>query len=335
MKAYFKNNFSLVSIIIPCRNEEKFIGKCLDSIISQDYPKERIEVFVVDGMSGDRTRKIVQNYGQKYPFIKILENQKKFTNFAFNIGIKEAKGEAIVLMGAHASYEKDYVSKCVKYLNKYNVDNIGGVVRAIPVKDTLIAKSIAVSLSSFFGVGGSYFRLGSKVAREVDTVFGGCYKREVFDKVGLFNENLRRSQDMEFNLRLKKSGGKILLAPDIISYYYPQASLKDFLQHNFNDGVWVTYPLKFKIKIFSWRHLIPLFLVSGVLGLFVLSFFFLAAKILFDLLLGSYLLLNLFFSLRISIKKGIEYLLVLPIAFVIRHFSYGLGSIFGLIKLAK
>lgn len=330
-----KNNQSFVSIIVPCRNEEKYIGKCLDSILNQDYPKERMEVFIIDGMSEDKTRRIVQDYGQKYPFIRILNNQKKFTNFAFNMGIKEARGEAIILMGAHAGYKEDYISRCVRYLREYNTDDVGGIVKTIPAEDTLIAKSIAISLSSFFGVGRSYFRLGSKVIREVDTVFGGCYKREVFNKIGFFNESLLRSQDMEFNLRLRKAGGKILLVPDIISYYYPQTNLKDFLEHNFNDGVWVTYPLKFKIKIFSWRHLIPLFFVSGVLGLFILSFFFLAARILFDLLLGSYLLLNLFFSLKISIKKGFKYLFVLPVAFAIRHFGYGTGSIFGLIKLLK
>jgi len=326
---------SFISVVIPCRNEEKFIGGCLDSVISQDYPKEKMEVFVVEGMSEDKTREIVQNYGQKYSFIKLLDNQKKFTNFAFNIGIKEARGEVIMLMGAHAGYKKDYVSKCVRYLNEYNVDNVGGVVKTIPAKDTLIAKSIAISLSSFFGAGGSYFRLDSKVIREVDTVFGGCYKKEVFNKIGLFNENLRRSQDMEFNLRLKKADGKILLVPEIVVFYYPQTNLKDFLKHNFNDGVWVTYPLKFKIKIFSWRHLIPLFFVSGLLGLFVLSFFFLAAKILFNLFFGSYLLLNLFFSLKIAVKKGFKYLFVLPVAFAVRHIGYGFGSIFGLIKVLK
>ena len=326
---------SFISVVIPCRNEEKFIGGCLDSVISQDYPKEKMEVFVVDGMSEDKTREIVQNYGQKYSFIKLLDNQKKFTNFAFNIGIKEARGEVMMLMGAHAGYKKDYISKCVRYLNEYNVDNVGGVVKTIPAKDTLIAKSIAISLSSFFGAGGSYFRLDSKVIREVDTVFGGCYKKEAFNKIGLFNENLRRSQDMEFNLRLKKADGKILLVPEIVVFYYPQTNLKDFLKHNFNDGVWVTYPLKFKIKIFSWRHLIPLFFVSGLSGLFALSFFFLAAKILFNLFFGSYLLLNLFFSLKIAVKKGFKYLFVLPVAFAVRHIGYGFGSIFGLIKVLK
>ena len=325
--------FPFISVIIPCRNEEKFIGGCLDSVISQDYPKEKMEVFVVDGMSEDKTREIVQNYGQKYSFIKLLDNQKKFTNFAFNLGIKEARGEVVVLMGAHAGYKRDYISKCVRYLNEYNADNVGGIVKTIPAKDTLIAKSIAISLSSFFGAGGSYFRLGPKVIREVDTVFGGCYKKEVFNKIGLFNENLRRSQDMEFNLRLKKAGGKILLVPEIVVFYYPQTNLKDFLKHNFNDGVWVTYPLKFKIKIFSWRHLIPLFFALGLLGLFTLSFFFLAAKILFNLLFGSYLLLNLLFSLKISLKAGLKYILVLPITFAVRHIGYGFGSIFGLIKV--
>ena len=118
-----------VSIIIPCRNEEKYIGKCLQSIIEQNYPKDNLEVLVVDGMSEDRTREIVENYSQKYSFIKLFDNPKKFTPFGLNIGIKEAKGEIIMRMDAHAGYEKDYISKCVRYLENYDADNVGGAMK--------------------------------------------------------------------------------------------------------------------------------------------------------------------------------------------------------------
>ena len=222
------NSFLSVSLIVSCRNEEKFISKCLDSLIKQDYPKEKIEILVVDGMSEDKTREIIKEYSKKFSFIKLLKNHQKYTPFAFNIGIKKAIGEAIILIGAHAEYEKDYISKCVKYLEEYNADNVGGILKTIPSNDSLIAKAIAICLSHFFGAGGSYFRTGSKKPIEVDTVFGGCYKREVFNKIGLFNEKLIRSQDIELNRRLKVSGGKILLVPDITAYYYPQNNLSDF-----------------------------------------------------------------------------------------------------------
>ena len=320
-----------VSIIIPCRNEEKFIGKCLDSILAQDYPKDRLEVLVVDGMSEDGTREIVERYtdmslrarslachceqseaisardklrnlgiATSLPALamtlKLLDNPKKVTPCALNIGIKNAKGEIILWMSAHSRYEKDYISKCVKYLKEYDADNVGGVMITLPRDNAFIGKAIATVLSHPFGVGNSVFRTGAKEPKWVDTVFGGCYKKEVFDKIGLFNESLVRSQDMEFNLRLKKTGGKILLAPDIVSYYYPKSNLKDFFIHNFEDGSWVTYPLKFGIKAFSWRHLIPLFFILGLVGTGILGIFFSPLLWLFLFVLSSYLLVNLYHS---------------------------------------
>jgi len=331
-----------VSIIIPCRNEERYIGRCLDSIIIQDYlhlrqgfgvqAKENLEVLVVDGNSQDKTREIVGSFAKKYQFIRLLDNLNKFTSFGLNIGIKEAKGKIIVRMDAHAGYKKDYISKCVKYLEEYKADNVGGIICTLPGDDTVAAKSIAISLSSFFGAGGSYFRLGSKKLREVDTVFGGCFKKEIFDKIGLFDERLVRSQDIELNRRLKKYGGKIILVPEIIADYYPQSTLKKFLKHNFNDGIWMTYPLKFGIKIFSLRHLIPLALVSGLIFLLALSLF---SKVFFYLFLSSFLFYFfsiILFSLKF-IRKDIRFLFFLPAAFFCRHFGYGAGSIFGLFKI--
>ena len=313
-------NITLVSVIIPCINEERYIGKCLDSLVSQDYPKEKMEVFVVDGMSEDRTREVINKYVEKYSFFKLLDNPKKFTPFALNTGIRNSKGEIIIRMDAHATYIKDYISKCVKYLKEYNADNVGGTVKIIPKTNTLIDKTIAFSLSNPFGVGNAYYKSDySKEPRWVDTVFGGCYKREVFDKIGLFNENLVRSQDMEFNLRLKKAGGKILLVPNIVSYYYPKSNLKDFFLHNFEDGVWAIYPLKFVKAPLRLRHYIPLF--------FVLTL---------PLSIWPYILVSLFFSFKITlIKKDVRLFFVMPLVFSVRHFGYGLGSFWGIVKLMK
>lgn len=329
------NNLSFVSVIIPCRNEEKFISKCLDSVLNQDYPKEKTEVLVVDGLSNDKTKEIVKSYSQKYSFIKVLDNPQRFIPFGLNIGIKNAKGEIIVRLDAHAIYEKDYISKSLKYLIEYNVDNVGGIIKTVPLKATLAAKSIAFCLSSFFGVGNSFFRRGSKKPREADTVLGGCYKKEIFEKIGLFNEKLLRSEDIELNKRLRKAGGKIILAPDIVALYYPQSNFKSFLRHNLTDGFWATYPLKFGVRIFSLRHLIPLFFVLGFLAGLILGFFFLWGKVIFILIFGTYLLVSLFFSLKAAIKDDPRYLFSLPIAFFSRHFGYGLGSLFGLIKLLR
>ncbi|PIY89124.1 MAG: glycosyl transferase [Candidatus Nealsonbacteria bacterium CG_4_10_14_0_8_um_filter_37_14] len=329
-------NLPWVSIIIPCRNEEKFIGKCLNSIINNDYSKESLEILVIDGMSEDKTKEIVEKYTKQYLYIKILENPNKFTPFGLNIGVKNARGDIIIRMDAHSTYEKDYISKCIKYLNQYNADNVGGIWKIMPRTHTLINKAIVFASSSIFGAGDAYYRRGySRGPKWVDTVFGGCYKKEVFERIGLFNENLVRSQDMEFNLRLKKAGGKILLVPEIVSYYYPKSNLKDFFRHNFSDGIWSTYPLKFEVRIFSWRHLVPLFFVSSLILSLFFSFFFWQARLFFDLIFGSYVFLSLFFSVKISFKKGFQYLFLMPIVFATRHFGYGLGSIWGIVKLLR
>jgi len=172
-------NVSFVSVIIPCRNEEKFVGKCLDSIIQNEYPKDSIEVLVVDGLSDDRTREIVRHYSLRYPFIKLFDNAKKIVPSSLNIGIREASGEIIIRMDAHNEYEKDYIKKCVYYLEKYNADNVGGIWITRPGKETTVAGSIALALSHAFGVGNAYYRIGSKEPRYVDTVPFGCYKREI------------------------------------------------------------------------------------------------------------------------------------------------------------
>jgi len=323
-------NFPFVSIIIPCRNEEKFIGKCLDSIIAQNYPKDKIEVLVVDGRSTDRTREIVKKYAQKYPFIKVLDNPRKITPTALNIGIRQAKGEIIIRMDAHNVYEESYVSKCVKYLKEYNVDNVGGIWVTLPANNTIVAKSIALALSHPFGVGNAYFRIGSKKPRFVDTVPFGCYKKEVFEKIGLFDEELIRNQDDEFNLRLIKNGGKILLVPDIISYYYARDSLSKLWKMYFQYGYFKPLVVRKIGDILTWRQLIPAIFVSSLILTGVLSFFSKLFLWLFSLIVCSYLLTNFGFSFAIAIKKELKFFPVLPFVFATLHFSYGLGYLKGI-----
>ncbi len=317
-----------VSVIIPCRNEEKFISKCLDSIINNNYLKESLEVFIIDGASEDKTREIINQYLPKYSFLKFFENPGRFAPLAQNIGVKNSKGEIIIIMDAHVTYQEDYISKCVKYLKEYDADDVGGVLITTPAENNIIAKTIANVLSNRFGVGNSYFRTGTEKPKWVDTVPYGCYKKEVFDKIGLYNEKMLRSYDMDFNLRLKKAGGKILLAPDIVGYYYPKSNFTDFFLHNFEDGIWITYPLKFKIKAFRLRHLIPLFFVSSLI------FFFFFFPPFFSLITSVYFLVDFYFSFKIARKeKNWDYLPLMMVAFAIRHIGYGAGSIWGFVKI--
>ena len=326
-----------VSAVIPCRDEEFFLPQCLESLLLQDFPKENLEILFVDGMSKDRTKELIKEYSQKYPFVRLLENPNKTTPFGMNMGIKNSRGDIIIIMGAHSVYAPDYISKCVRYLLESRADNVGGQNIIVSKNGDIFNKAVAKALASPFGAGDAHYIIGSKKSREVDTVFGGCYRKEVFTKLGLFNERLTRSEDMELNLRLKRAGGKIMFFPDIKSYYYPRKShLKGFFWHNFQNGIWVVYPLKIVKTPLRLRHYIPFIfvfslIVSGFLGIF--SKFSLS---IFWLLIVFYLLANLYFSFKISFKeKSPQFLFLLPLIFGIRHIGYGLGSLWGLLTIWK
>lgn len=323
------------TIIIACRNEEKFIVRCLDSVIGGDYPGDLMEILVVDGMSEDNTRTIVADYSKKNPQVKLLDNPGKFTPSGFNIGIRNARGKFILLMGAHSTYARDYVLKCVSRAREYQADNVGGMCNVLPQINTLVNKAIVFSITSLLGSGDALYKTSRSAASKfVDTVFGGCYRRSVFEKIGMFNENLARSQDMELNIRLKKAGGKIMMFPDIKVNYYPKPTLRQFFIHNFWDGVWAVYPLKFVKMPLRLRHYVPLFFVILFVILGISGIFFLPARAAFFLMAAGYLLAVFYFSVRIAAKeKDLLYLFAMPAAFAARHFAYGIGSLWGVVKL--
>jgi len=274
-------------------------------------------------------------YAQQYPFIRLIDNPKKITPTGLNLGIKSAKGNIIIWMSGHNHYEKDYISRSVENLIKYSADNVGGVMKTLPRSDSFIGRAIVASLSHRFGVGNSYFRVHTDEPKWVDTVFGGCYRKDVFDRVGLFNEKLVRGQDMEFNLRLKKAGGKTLLVPDIVSYYYARSDLKSFWKHNWANGVWAVLPFLYSpIMPVSWRHLVPLIFVTALIGSAVSGFLLPPFFWFFWVILGSYVLASLTVSLQIAFqKRDVKYFAVMPFIFGILHFGYGLGSLLGVFKI--
>ncbi len=328
------NNLPFVSIIIPCRNEEKFIEMCLKSILANDYPKERMEIFIIDGESTDNTRLIIQKISEQYPFIQLMDNNKRITPSALNIGIKKAKGELIIRMDAHSLYKKNYISSCVAYSKKYNADNVGGIFATTTHAHTLVAQTIASALSHPFGVGNSAFRTYPKHVQEADTVAYGCYKREVFDRIGIFNENLARSQDMEFNIRLKKAGGKIILFPEIICYYLAPSTYIHFIKHTISDGIWAIYPMKFTKKFLAPRHYVPLMFILSLIINMALSVRFTFFRFLFLVIAASYILLNLIASAQVAYKKhNFRYLVLMPCIFFTFHLCYGIGSCIGLLKI--
>ncbi len=324
-----------VSVIIPCRNEVRFISTCLDSVIANRYPKNRLEVLVVDGMSDDGTREIVDAYAKRHYFVKLLNNPKKITPAALNLGITHAAGHIIVRMDSHARLRNDYISRAVESLYTYGADNVGGNMETLPGEEGSIAQAIVASLSHRFGVGNSNFRVHADKPKWVDTVFGGCYRREVFDRVGLFNEHLPRGQDMEFNRRLQKAGGTTLLVPDIVSYYYARSDLKSFWKHNFQNGIWAILPFVYSSVVpVSWRHIVPLLFVSSLTISAVLGLVTPLFCALFLATVGAYVLANLAASLQVaSRERDFKYLAIMPLVFGMLHLGYGLGSLWGLVKL--
>ena len=332
------DNTPYVSIIIPVRNEEIYISKCLNSILNQDYKKDKLEILIIDGMSEDGTVQKIRDFLGRSENnainIRVLENLKLIVPCGLNIGIKESKGDYIIRMDAHTEYVSDYISKCIEWLNKTGAENVGGPIISLPGSDSFVAKAICLSLSHIFGVGNSKFRTSQKV-EYVDTVTFGAWHKELFDKVGLFDERLARNQDIEFNARIRKNGGKIFLTPGIKSYYHCRSNLKGLWKQNFENGKWVVYTKKIAPYCLSWRHFVPLiFVLSLIISLF-LTFFSSLFIILFLIAAGSYILANLFFSALISIKSGIKFFIIMPAVFATLHFSYGLGAIWGLITLRK
>lgn len=321
-----------VSIILPERNEANHICECIESIIAQTYPRDSLEVLIVDGMSTDGTKQILKRYCNKYPFIRLLDNTKKIVPRALNMGIKAAKGDIILRMDAHTHYHKDYVLKCVEALKKTGAANVGGPIVTLPGSDTLVAKAISLATSNSFGVGNSKFRTADK-AQYVDTLAFGAFRRQIFEKVGLFNEKLGRNQDIEFNSRIVRGGGKIYLSPEIKSYYYNQSTLKGLWRQNSRNGMWNIFTLSVNKHALSLRHLIPLFFTLSLLCCLPLSIISSLFLLIFSFIVSVYLITSMAVSLKIALKEGYKMIGALPIAFAVLHFSYGFGCLWGLIRL--
>jgi succinoglycan biosynthesis protein ExoA len=329
-----------VSVIVPCFNEAQFLARALDSVLRNDYPRDRMEVIVADGMSSDGTRDQIHAYTARDPRVRLIDNLARTTPAALNRAIEASCGEVILRVDAHSALSPDYISKAVDYLQSTGAWNVGGVMRTIAEGGGPFAEPIGLVLTHRFGVGDSHFRTGSadglKQTRWVDTVFGGCWPREVFARVGGFNEQLVRTQDMEFNLRLGRAGGRILLAPDLESRYWARANLGSFLRHNWVNGVWAVLPFAYSqgspVRI---RHLVPLaFMAALVSSLLALTIFpRLAALPL--LILGPYLGVSCAVSCWLGLKtKSLRNAALLPVAFASLHWAYGAGSLWGAARLA-
>lgn len=324
----------MLSVICPIYNEEKYISQCIESLLQQDYPKDDLEILLVDGMSTDRTREIVAAYTQKFPFIKMLDNPKKIVPYAMNTGIKASKGEIIMRLDAHATYEKNYFSCLVSALKRLHADNVGSVCKTNVLNKTPKTLAIREVLSNRFGVGNSTFRTGIDHERQVDTVPFGCWRRDVFSKYGLYDVRLVRNQDIELNKRILRGGGKIYIVPGTYCTYLARETYAKLAQNNYANGKWniLTVYYTHQLKSLSFRHFIPLvFLLSLIVPtLLSLVWWPLIGISLLSLLSYIFLLGAISLKLRKEKNLSVRYLLQ---SFVVLHLSYGWGSLCGLFQL--
>jgi glycosyltransferase involved in cell wall biosynthesis len=325
-----ERDIPLVSIIISSRNEEKFIGKCLNSIISQTYPKDKLELLVVDGMSSDKTREVVHEYGQMHSFIQLLENPRKVTPCAMNIGIRNSKGEVIILVNAHSILDRSFLKKSIEYLNKTHADAVGGMLNTINDEASIISQAIPLATDSIFGTGGRRYRSRIQEGFVKDTLPYCAYRRELIDKIGLIDEDLVRDQDEEFNYRILKNGGKIYYTPNIKSYLFIRPSLKKLWRQHFQYGYFKPLVVQKVGGLMTWRQAIPSLFVSSIVLTGILSFFTFYALVCFLFILGLYVIINFFFSFIQSVKKEFKLLPFISVSFATLHVSYGMGYLKGI-----
>jgi succinoglycan biosynthesis protein ExoA len=333
----------LITIILPVHNEAAYIERCLSAILAQDYPGQ-IEIIIVDGMSTDNTRKLIgqiiqhsalrQTQGSLFS-IRLLDNPAKIVPIGMNIALRQAKGEIIIRVDGHTLIASNYVRQCVEALQRSGADNVGGRMNA--VGKTLFGKVVALATSTPFGVGGGRFHYSEK-EEFVDTVYMGAWPQQVFEKIALFDEELVRDQDDEFNYRLRATGGKILLSPTIKSEYSVRSTPRALWRQYFQYGFWKIRVLQKHPRQMSPRQFVP---PAFVLALFVsiILAFFPATRFLSLVTLLSYLLANLAASLLTAIRAQKSnqspfpiYHLLLPFTFAILHISYGFGFLLGLFK---
>lgn len=325
-----ENNIE-VSVVMPIYNESQYIRNCVDSLLMQDFEFEKMEWIFVDGNSTDNTKEILSEYIEKYPkLIKILDNPNKTVPYAMNIGIKEAVGKYIIRLDAHSDYANDYITKCVYYLEKLGVDNVGGTLET--KGRGFVGGTIAKMLSSKFGVGNSNFRTSTE-SGYVDTVPFGAFRREVFEKWGYYDERLTRNQDNEMNYRIRKNNGKIYLANDINLSYYCRDTVKGISEMAFQNGKWNIIAMYLCPGSMGIRHFVPLCFVLSIFLLTILSLFFNGFGYLLLAELSLYFLLDIYNSLKIS--KNYKEIALLFILFPIFHICYGSGSLAGLGYVGK
>jgi len=315
-------------VILPCRNESGYIEDCLTSILRQEVPDGNFEVIVADGVSNDGTREFLERFSAENPKVRLLNNPGRIVSTGLNAALREARGEVIVRMDAHTVYAPDYIKQCLAILRETGADNVGGPM--CTTASTYKERAIRAVFHSPFAVGGARSH-NPDYEGYVDTVIYGCWRKNVFARVGNFDEDLVRNQDDEHNLRISRNGGKIYQSPRIRSWYHVRDSFRAVFRQYMQYGYWKVLVIRNHRLPASIRHLIPAAFV-GTLGLLLITGVFWRPALGGAIgLVGVYLFSVLLASLLTAARTEWKLLPALPLAFCCFHLGYGYGFLRGLV----
>jgi glycosyltransferase involved in cell wall biosynthesis len=328
---------NLVSIIVPCFNEENTITQLLNGLYQQTYPHKFVETIISDGFSTDNTRKMISGFQTLHPdySIIVIDNPMKTIPAGLNAAIQAAHGEYIVRLDAHSVPATDYVERCVNALEKDLGDNVGGIWNIQPGNNSWVARSIAKAASSRLGVGDAGYRLNSK-SGEVDTVPFGSFKRSRLIQLGGFDETLLTNEDYELNTRIRQSGGKVWLDDSIRSTYFARPSFTALASQYRRYGFWKAQMLKKYPATIRWRQALPPLFVLVLLVNLVMSVIQPIFIFLFLTIVCIYLLVLVIFAWLMAIKDHEPaFIIGIPCAITVMHIFWGSGFLFGLMSNPK
>lgn len=328
-----------VSVIVPCYNEERFIGKALANLAEQ-YRAEDYEIIVVDGKSDDRTREVVKEFQQLHPELRIrlLDNPKRNIPHGLNLGIAAARGEIIARMDAHAAPSSGYIRRCVEVLSETEAAVVGMPCRVKPGADTAMSRAIALAVSQPFGIGDAKYRLGtdderSETQEEVDTVAFACFSKSLWSALGGFDEKLLTNEDYDFNYRVRARGGRVMLDRMAHCDYFARPTLAKLASQYFRYGTWKARMIRARPRSLKLRQMVAPVFVASIVLLGMVGVWRSIAWSLLAVELAIYLMSALFFANQAARKNREQFsvLVLLPLAFFTIHFSWGASFLLGLV----
>lgn len=320
----------LVTVVMPMRNEAQHVEACLESLLAQDYP--HLEVVIVDGMSDDGSKAIVERVAASDSRVRLLENPKRIIPAAMNRGIRAARGTYIVRADCKSRYQPDYVRTCVHYLERDAAVNVGGPCLSQPGASTVMARAIAAISAHPFVMGGSRYRSNLTAEEYTDGVTYGAWPKAIFERVGYFNEELVRGEDNEFNGRIRRAGGRILKTPRIVVNYICRPTLRQFLQQTFQNGFWHFLTFAANPSGVRLRHFAPAGWVGWIVGFASLSLIDL--ELAWPLMAGVsiYSLALLLIAVQLGRMHGFAVAAIAPLVVCLFHFVYGLATWAGMLR---